>query len=140
MNPILKNVLVFIAAAAIGGFINAKIIEYSGSIVPLPEGVDPENVDSIRENIHRYSVPNLLMPFLAHALGTLVGAFLVAKFAVSHQLKLALGIGALFIIGGIIMIYLIPETPIWLIILDLVGAYFLMGWLGWKLAGSPISE
>jgi len=49
-------------------------------------------------------------------------------------MKFALGIGAMFLIGGIMMIVMIPETPLWFSILDLVGAYIPMGWLGWKLA------
>lgn len=140
MNPILRNALAFIAALIFGGIVNSLIIKYGGNIIPPPEGVDPNNIDSIRENIGNYSPSHFAIPFLAHALGTLVGAGLVAKYAASNQMKLALGIGAFFLIGGIMMVMMIPETPIWFSLLDLVGAYIPMGWLGWKLAGSSSEE
>lgn len=74
------------------------------------------------------------MPFLAHAIGTLVGAFLAAKIAASHGLKLSLSIGVLFLVGGIQMSMMLP-APMWFDVLDLGVAYLPMGWLGWKLAG-----
>jgi len=73
------------------------------------------------------------MPFLAHALGTLIGAFLAAKIAATHQLKFAILIGLFFLMGGIKMASLLP-APLWFDILDLGFAYIPMGYLGYKLA------
>jgi len=73
------------------------------------------------------------MPFLAHALGTLIGAFLAAKIAATHQLKFAILIGLFFLMGGIQMVQMLP-TPIWFDIIDLGFAYIPMGILGYKLA------
>ena len=44
---------------------------------------------------------HFISPFLAHALGSLAGAFLAAKIALSHQMKIALVIGAFFSLGGL---------------------------------------
>ena len=117
--------------------VNGLIIKYGGILIPPPEGVDPNDVNSINEHIANYSLKHFVVPFSAHAIGTLVGGMIVAQYAVSHHLKLALGIGAMFTIGGIGMVMMIPNSPMWFKILDIVGAYFPMGWLGWKLAGSP---
>ena len=43
---------------------------------------------------------NFVFPFLAHALGTLAGAFVAAKIAASHKMRFALAIGFLFLLGG----------------------------------------
>lgn len=43
-------------------------------------------------------------------------------------------IGGLFLLGGIAMIFVLP-SPTWYTMLDLVGAYIPMAWIGWKLAG-----
>ena len=136
MNPILKNILAVIAGIIIGGLVNMAIITISGSIAPLPEGVDPNDIESIKANIQRYSVGNLLLPIVAHGLGTLVGAFVAAKLAVKGHKTLALAVGAFFLLGGIYMAYLIPEAPMWMKTADILLAYIPMGWLGWKLAGA----
>ncbi len=80
-----------------------------------------------------FTPPNFFFPFLGHELGTLAGAFAAAKLAASHQMKLALGIGVIFLIGGITMV-VSCGGPMWFIATDLVLAYLPMGYLGGKLA------
>lgn len=109
------------------------IIMLSGSIIPPPEGVDPTNMESLKANMHLFQPKHFIMPFLAHALGVLVGAFIAAKIGASHQMKLALGIGAFFLIGGVTNVMMLP-APTWFAVLDVVGAYIPMGWLGGRLA------
>jgi len=140
MNPILRNVLVFIGAVILGGMLNGQIISLGMNLIAPPEGVNTMDVESINENIHRYELIHFVTPFLAHALGALFAGFLAAKLAVSHQMKLAIAASGFFIIGGIMMAMMIPNAPIWFTLLDLIGAYFPMGWLGWKLAGAPKNE
>lgn len=133
MNPILKNVLAVVAGIIVGMVVNMGLIMASGSIISPPEGVDPTNMDSLKENMHLFQPKHFIMPFLAHALGTLVGALIAALLAASHKMKFALGIGAFFLIGGIAASTMIP-APTWFTILDLVGAYFPMAWIGGSLA------
>ena len=73
------------------------------------------------------------MPFLAHALGTLVGAYIAATIAVNHKMKFALVIGGWFLLGGIVNIFMLP-SPIWFTVVDLAGAYIPMAYIGGKLA------
>lgn len=133
MNPILKNVLAVVTGIIVGMVVNMGIIQLSGSIIPLPEGIDPSNADSLKENIHLLQAKHFIMPFLAHALGTLAGAYTVARLAATHHMKFALGIGAFFLLGGLAAIQMIGG-PLWFNILDIVGAYIPMGWLGGRLA------
>lgn len=132
MNPILRNVLAVVAGIFIGGAVNMAIV----SIAPLPEGVDPNDIQSIKANIETYSTGNLILPIIAHALGTLVGAFAAAKLAATGHKMLALTVGAFFLLGGIYMVYLIPEAPMWMKTTDVLLAYIPMSWIGWNLAGS----
>ena len=104
------------------------------SLVGVPEGVDVNDLNSIKDNIHRYSFIQMMVPFLAHALGTLIGAFVAAKIAVAHYRVIGFVIGGFYLLGGIMAAYLIGG-PIWFIALDLVVAYIPMGLLGVKLAG-----
>lgn len=82
--------------------------------------------------MHLYGPIHFLSPFLAHALGTLVGAYLVAWFAPKFKFVLALLVGGLFLLGGIMMVMMLP-SPIWFNVLDLGVAYIPMGYLGWRL-------
>ena len=135
MNPILKNVLAVLAGVIVGSVVNMGIIQISGSIIPPPEGVIPGDMESLKEHMPNFGPEQFIMPFLAHALGTLVGAWLAAVIAASHQMKLALGVGAWFLLGGIAVSVMLP-APTWFSAFDIVVAYLPMGYLGWKLAGS----
>jgi hypothetical protein len=53
---------------------------------------------------------------------------------VSHKGKIAIGMGAWFLLGGIIANVLIP-APLWFKVVDLVFAYVPMTWIGAKLGG-----
>lgn len=134
MHPILRNILAVIAGLVIGGLVNMGLIILGGKALPPPAGVDVNDIASINAHIGEYSTLQLLAPFLAHALGVLVGAFLTARIAASRQMALALVIGAFFLLGGIMAVRMIPNAPVWFSVLDLVVAYLPMAWIGYRLA------
>ena len=133
MNKIVKNVLAVITGIILGSAVNMGIIMLQGYFIALPEGVDVMNTESLQSSMHLFGPKHFIFPFLAHAIGTLVGAYLSARIAVNHKMKFALGIGIFFLIGGVSMVFLMP-APVWFLILDLSGAYIPMGWLSGKLA------
>jgi hypothetical protein len=133
MKNILKNIAGIIFGLLIGGSVNMGIIMISDSVVALPEGIDPSNMDSLVKNFHLFEPINFLMPFLAHALGTFIAAFIAAKIAATYKLLLALSIGCFFILGGIQMAMLLP-APLWFNIADIGFAYIPMAYLGYRLA------
>ena len=135
MPAILRNILALIAGMVIGGVANMAIVSVSGSIIPLPEGVNPEDIESLKANIHLFEPMHFLMPFLAHATGTFAGAFIAAYIAVSQKMILAMIIGGFFLAGGIMMVQMLPG-PLWFTFVDLGLAYIPMGFMGWKLAES----
>ncbi|NNF35149.1 MAG: hypothetical protein HKN68_13630 [Saprospiraceae bacterium] len=133
MNPILRNILAVIAGIVIGSIINSGLVNLGPSIIPPPEGADLTTIDGIKASMELFEFKNFIFPFLAHALGTLAGAFAAAKLAANNNMKFALGIGAFFLLGGISVIMMVGG-PLWFNILDLVVAYIPMGYLGGKLA------
>ena len=132
MNPTLRNILVVIAGLIIGSMANMAIISLSSSIIAPPAGVDVTTMEGLTEGMHLFEPKHYIMPFLAHAIGTLVGAFIVARFAVRRQVSLAIFVGVFFLIGGIINVYLLP-SPTWFAVVDLVLAYIPMAYLGARL-------
>lgn len=133
MNPILRNVLAVIAGLVAGNVVNMGLIMISGNIIPPPEGVNPESMESLKESMHLFQAKHFIMPFLAHAFGSLIGGFVAVLLANSFKLQLALFIGFLFMIGGVYMVFVLP-SPAWFTALDLGVAYIPMAWLGYKMA------
>lgn len=133
MNPIAKNVLAVISGVVVGGLVNMGLINIGPLVVSLPEGADLSTMENLRDSMKLFTPVNFLFPFLAHALGTLSGAFVAAKVAASHQVKFAIGIGVFFLIGGATMVSMLGG-PMWFNVSDLLLAYIPMGYLGGILA------
>lgn len=133
MNPILRNILAVILGLVLGSLVNGALIAVSGHVIPAPAGVDLTTEEGLKAGMHLFKPINFLFPFLAHALGTLVGSFITAKIAANRKLLFAMIIGLAFFIGGIMTIFMLP-SPIWFSIVDATLAYFPMAYLGYLLA------
>lgn len=133
MHPIARNILAVIAGVVVGSLVNMGLINIGPLVVPLPEGADVSTMENLHNALKLFTPVNFLFPFLAHALGTLSGAFVVAKVAASHQMTFAIGIGVLFLIGGATMVSMIGG-PMWFNASDLLLAYIPMAYLGGILA------
>ncbi|PJZ57399.1 hypothetical protein [Leptospira barantonii] len=133
MNPILKNILALVAGAVLGSVVNMGIITASGSIIAPPEGADVTTMEGLKASMHLFQPKHFILPFVAHAFGTLVGAYVAALISASHKIIFAMVIGVLFLAGGIANVMMLP-SPIWFAVVDLVGAYLPMGFIGGKLA------
>lgn len=134
MNPIVRNILSVVAGFLIGSVVNLGLVNIGMSVVPLPEDADVSTMEGLRESMESFTPANFIFPFLAHALGTLAGAFAAARLAASHPMKLAIAIGVCFLLGGVSMVVMCGG-PAWFIAADLLLAYLPMGWLGGLLAG-----
>ncbi len=133
MNPILKNILAVITGLVVGSLANGGLIELSGHIIPPPEGANITTMEGIKASMHLMQPKHFIFPFLAHAFGTFVGAFIAAYIAANNKMKFAMAIGFVFLLGGIIMVMQLP-SPVWFSILDLAGAYLPMAYFAGKLA------
>lgn len=129
MNQFLRNALVAILSLLIGGALNMGIIMISGSVIPPPEGADVTTMEGLQEAMHLFQPQHFLMPFLAHALGTLLGALITAYLVVAEPKKWALFIGCFFLIGGVSNVVMLP-SPIWFAVVDITIAYIPMAYLG----------
>ena len=132
MNPLVKNILAVILGIIIGSLVNMGIIMISGSIIPPPQDADITTMEGLKSTMHLFEPKHFIFPFLAHALGTFVGAIIAATIAATHKIKFAIAIGVFFLIGGIVNVMMLP-SPIWFTILDLGGAYIPMGFIAGKL-------
>jgi hypothetical protein len=132
MNPIIKNILAVLAGAIVGSAVNMGVIMISSSIIPPPAGVDNTTMEGLKAGMHLLQPKHFLFPFLAHALGTFIGALIAALIAANRKMLFALIIGGFFLAGGIANILMLP-SPLWFTILDLVGAYIPVAFIAGKL-------
>ncbi|QNM97612.1 hypothetical protein [Chitinimonas koreensis] len=129
MPKLLRNILAVVAGLVIGGFVNGMLVTISPAIIPPPAGVDVNDAASLARAMPLFEPRHFLMPFLAHALGTLAGALAAYLIAASHKARLAWAIGVVFLCGGVAACFMIP-APAWFMALDLIAAYLPMAWLG----------
>lgn len=95
MNPVLKNILAVIAGLVLGSIANMAVLMASNNIIPLPAGADNSTPEALKATIHLFEPKHFIFPFLAHAIGTFVGAYICARIA-SHKMLLAMFIGLFF--------------------------------------------
>ncbi len=134
MNPIIKNILAVILGWLGGSVVNMGLIKIGHKLLPIA-GVDPNDMNALVDVMPTLEFKYFIFPFLAHALGTFSGATIAGLIAASHKMKFSLAIGGLFLLGGIIVNYMLPG-PTWFAVADIVVAYIPMAWLGGKLAGN----
>ncbi|MEM9411344.1 MAG: hypothetical protein AAGA30_09540 [Planctomycetota bacterium] len=130
----LRNILAVVVGIMIGSLVNILLVNLGPLVVPLPEGADVTDMEKLRESMKLMKPANFLFPFLGHAIGTLVGAFLAAKIARSWKMGFAMVIGVFFLFGGFAAIKMLGG-PMWFNVTDIALAYLPMGYLGGILAG-----
>ncbi len=135
MNPVLRNIIAVVVGLIAGSIVNMGLVNLGPSIIALPPGADVSTTEGLRESMKLFAPANFVFPFLAHALGTFTSAFIATKLAVSHKMKIVVGIGVFSLIGGITAVRMFGG-PLWFKALDLGLAYIPTALLGGTPAGA----
>ena len=134
MGKTIRTILAVLAGMAVGSVVNMGLILLSPMVIPPPPGVDVTDMESLASSMHLFQFRHFIFPFLAHALGTLVGAYTAVMIASGHRVKISMAVGVLFLLGGISNAIMLT-APGWFIGVDLIGAYIPMAWIGGRLTG-----
>ncbi len=130
---IVRNIVGVVVGWLVGSAVNFGLVLGGMTVFPLPEAADFWTPEGATAAIRMMQPVHFLIPFVAHAIGTMVAAFVAVMIAASHKFHIALGLGVLFLLGGIIAVVSI-EAPLWFEALDLILAYIpfalIGGWLG----------
>lgn len=132
MKAMILTVIACVLGFGVGCGVNMALILVGPQVIPPPAGVDVSKIESMRASIHLFEAKHFLFPFLAHAMGTLVGALVGSLVAVRSRSRISFGIGVAFLAGGIAAATMIP-APAWFIGLDLLVAYIPMAWIGGRI-------
>lgn len=131
-SNILRNILAVLAGLMLGGIANMLLIKLGGVVVSPPQGVDLTTPEGLQKGMPLMQPIHFLFPFLAHAFGTLLGAWVAARISSNAKHRVAMLVGMLFLAGGISMVMQLP-SPLWFDLCDLILAYLPMAWLSMRL-------
>jgi hypothetical protein len=131
---IVRNILAVVVGFVVGSVVNMAVIAIGHVIMPPPAGFDGTSMDGVASTIHLLRPTDFIVPFLAHAFGPFTGVLSAMFIAASSRKTIAIILGALFLMGGIVANIMVP-APMWYRIVDVVFAYVPMAFLAWKIGG-----
>jgi hypothetical protein len=112
VRPILRSILAVVIGFVVGSALMMGV-EIIGTIIyPPPPGVDPTDMEAMREAWPNSPVGAKLFVLAAWALGTLAAGWLAAWVGRRAPLLHGLIIGVLFLAAGIYNLIAIP-SPLW---------------------------
>ena len=133
MPKLLRSVLAVVLGFVAGSAVNMGLILLGSTVIPPPPGADVTTMEGLRASLQLFEPKHFVFPFLAHAVGTFVGAFVAASLAPGKWATPAYVVGGLFLLGGIANVHMLP-APAWFSAVDLLLAYLPAAWLGNTLA------
>ena len=133
MSKLLRVLLAVVVGFVVGSVMNMALITVSGRVIPPPVGADVTTMEGLKASLHLFEPRHFIFPFLAHALGTFVGALVACWLTPGKSPVPAYIVGSLFLFGGIASAFMLP-APAWFIATDLLLAYLPAAWLGQAMA------
>lgn len=112
--------------ATIVGFIVASVTVYvfesllGHTLFPLPEGIDPMDMESIKENMHLIPVGAKVFVVIAHFMGILMGMFVAALISKTSMVPTYI-VGGLMLAATAFNLIMLPKET-WFLTADTVGA------------------
>ncbi len=135
MNPLVRSIASVMLGLVAGSSVNMGLVVAGHMIVPPAPGFDASTIETLAATAHLLQPQHFLFPFLAHALGTFVGAGLAVAISDGRRLRPAMIVGAFFMVGGGLNVAMLP-APMWFNVLDLLLAYLPMAWLAWRIVNT----
>ena len=132
----IRKILAVLIGIAAGGVFNMAMVTASHAVYPLPEGLDPNDLEALRAHVEANGMPAgaMIMVLVAHAGGSFVSGFVCGLIALRSWYVAAVGVGLLWTCGGIAMLMLLP-APTWFAVADVV-LYVPAALLGVRLGGA----
>ena len=98
---ILRGILAVVLGMVVGSVVNMALVMAGGHVIAPPVGADLTTAEGLQAAMPLLQPRHFVFPFLAHALGTLVGAFVATKVASGGKRVAALVVTALFFAGAL---------------------------------------
>jgi hypothetical protein len=124
---IIRNILALVGGIVGGGILNYMLVILGHTLTPM-DGYVEGDMESLAIALENATPTQLIFPFIAHAVGTLVGSLIAYIIAASSKKLFAYIVGIWFLLNGIYMVYVLGG-PLWFTVLDLIVAYIPMAYL-----------
>lgn len=126
---ILLVVLAVVAGLFVGGMVNMGVLSLIPNFFPYPEGLDPNLPEDIATFMQTAPIGAFALVWLAHWGQAFIGGIVAALIAPGgKKMMSAMIVGVFSLVGGIMVSFMIP-SPMWNLIVDLLG-YLPLAWLG----------
>ena len=135
---VVRLVVAFVAGFVIGSLVNMALIMVSGKVIPPPSGADVTTTEGLKASLHLFEPRHFVFPFLAHSVGTFVGALVATLLTPGRTPGPAYAVGVAFLLGGIAAAFMLP-APLWFTVLDLLLAYLPMAWLAHRVGSRSMA-
>lgn len=117
----MKNVLATIIGLVVA---SATVFAFESllghTLFPLSEGIDPMNMESLKENMHLIPVGAKICVVIAHFMGILIGMLVAALISRTSMIPSYI-VGVLMILATVINLVMLPKET-WFLAADTVGA------------------
>ena len=122
----LRNLLAVIVGLVVGMAVNMGLIQLNFQVLfPMPPGMDMNDPEQFNAYVAGLPHTAFIVVLLAHLGQSFVGAWIAARLGGSHRMKLAMTVGILSLVGGIMAMFMI-DGPGWLAIE--LPLYLLVAW------------
>lgn len=144
-----RKITAIVVGIIAGMIFNMSFVLISQASYPLPEDIDPNDLEAQGEYRKENGWPMgaLVLVLIAHAGGSLASGVVCGLIAMRNWTAAGLGLGIFWTMGGITMLFLLP-APTWFAITDvilyipaaLIGVMVGGALVGNKLAGPVNAE
>lgn len=129
-----RNIGAVLAGLVAGGVFNMALVMLNAMVLfPMPPGADMNDPAAMNAYVAGLPVTALLVVLVAHLGQSFLGAWVAARLAASRPMVLALIIGALSLLGGVMNLLTI-RGPTWMLIE--LPLYLVVAWLAGRMVGA----
>lgn len=116
------------AGLVVGSIANMAIIVASWTMWPMPAGLDPADAQALAAYVASLPTAAFVVVMLAHLAQAGIGGWVAASLGTGRPLLLALVVGTLSMVGGVINLATLPapawmwiEVPLYLVVSAAAG-------------------
>ena len=134
----LRNLFAVMLGLAVGMAVNLALIELNSQVLfPMPPGTDMSNPEQFNAYVAGLPHTAFIVVLLAHLGQSYVGAWIAARVGASHRMKLAVAVGIVSLIGGVMAMFMI-DGPGWLAIE--LPLYLVLAWVAGRQVTSKLGR
>jgi MFS family permease len=123
----IRNILAVVAGLAVGMAVNMALIMLNAYVLfPMPAGMDMQDPEQMNAYIATMSTAAFVVVLAAHLGQSFVGGWTAARLGASRPMVLAMIVGVISLVGGILNMMQL-EHPAWLYVE--LPLYLVVAWL-----------